>query len=76
MYLYRYFLIRNKASVYYTLYIMAIKVINDLIKIKLDQLKIDMYRSHSCNFHATHFIIDLCHLVMLILVIIDGFSYD
>lgn len=35
-----------------------------------------MYMSYSYDFHATYFMMNLYHLVMSLLVIIDGFSYD
>lgn len=62
---------------YYSVITLCIlRLLNDLIEVKKDQLKIDVYRPPSCNFHATHFMMSLCHLIMSALVIIDGFSCD
>lgn len=53
--------------VFYTLYNNF--MFNDLTRVKRIHLKIDMYRSPLCD--ATHFMINLCHLIVLIRVIIE-----
>lgn len=51
----------------------TIMVLDDLTKVNQDQLKIDMYILTSCDFHAIYFMMNLCHFVMSLLVIIDEF---
>jgi len=46
-----------------------------LLKFKVDQLEMDIFGSHLCNFHATHSC--LIHVVNYVdIVTIDGSSYD
>lgn len=47
-----------------------ISLLNDITKEKYDQLKINKYKKWSYDFHTTHFMMNLCHLVMSLLVII------
>ena len=54
----------------------TLRLLNDLIEVKYDQLKVDVYIPPSHNIHATHFMISLYHLILSALVIIDGFSCD
>lgn len=60
-------------STIYTLYNKVIKLSH---KSKIGLIEIDMYKPTSCDFYATYFMINLSHLVVSLLMIIDGFSYD